>query len=419
MSSDKTIAELQGRSHPLLTSMHAPGEQPSFRVAHGSGVWLTLEDGRVVLDAGSMSSNILGHCHPEIVEAITSAASVVYCGDGAGYGPREQAADDLLRVTFGDEQWADAVLLTVSSSEAADLGLLAQMLTGRETLVSRELAYHGGVGLGREISTHPLWGARLASIDSGTTQQAVCDRRYPPADGSRLRGRTGASGARLLGALSHWCAGCDRQRSGGDDGLQPRRSLPIASVPGHARWSDSCSGCAVDRRRNRHGFWAARSRFRLFTRSESSRPRDPREGYYRRVRRRWRVDPQPRDRRTHWGSALDDVGHPGQSDHRRRYVGRAARDRARQPHRARSQTRCWHRWRSPDSHPTTPECPVDLRRRTYVDHPPRGRSGPATKRLGVATARRIRSQTLFTAPRSTRGCLSVFSAEPVCGLSLR
>jgi 4-aminobutyrate aminotransferase-like enzyme len=152
----------------LLASMHAPGERVKTRVRSGLGVELTLEDSRVVLDAGSMSSCLLGHCHPEVVAAIEKAARTVYVGDATGYAPRERAADDLLRLAFASEPWADTVAFFVSSSEAADLGLLlAQMLTGREPLVSRELSYHGGVGLGREISNHPLWGAHLAGLERG------------------------------------------------------------------------------------------------------------------------------------------------------------------------------------------------------------------------------------------------------------
>jgi 4-aminobutyrate aminotransferase-like enzyme len=90
---------------------------------------LTLEDGRTVVDVGSMSSCILGHCHPEVAAAVEQAARTIYANDGSGYRPRERAVEDLLQLAFRDEPWADAVALFVSSSEAADLGLLlAQML---------------------------------------------------------------------------------------------------------------------------------------------------------------------------------------------------------------------------------------------------------------------------------------------------
>src|SRR4029450_8030256 len=85
----------------LLASMHAPGERVKTRVRSGLGVELTLEDSRVVLDAGSMSSCLLGHCHPEVVAAVEKAARTVYVGDATGYAPRERAADDMLRLGLG------------------------------------------------------------------------------------------------------------------------------------------------------------------------------------------------------------------------------------------------------------------------------------------------------------------------------
>lgn len=162
------------RQTPLLSSMLAPGEQSSTYVVRGRGVELTLSDGRTVLDGGSLSSCIVGHCHPEVVRAVREAAGSVYVADGNGYAPRDQAAEDLLRYAFGGEDWAEGVVLFISSSEAADLGLLlAQTLTGREALVCRERGYHGAVGLARAVSAHPLWSPKLAPLD-GT------EELYPP-----------------------------------------------------------------------------------------------------------------------------------------------------------------------------------------------------------------------------------------------
>jgi 4-aminobutyrate aminotransferase-like enzyme len=146
----------------VLASMLGPGERPALAVTAGSGMEVTLADGRTVLDAGSLSSCLLGHCHPAITAAITAAAGTVYVNDSTGYAPRDRAGEDLLNLGFAGEPWADAVVFTVSSSEAGDLALmLAQMLTGRSALVCRELGYHGGVGLGREVSSHPYWSAGL------------------------------------------------------------------------------------------------------------------------------------------------------------------------------------------------------------------------------------------------------------------
>jgi 4-aminobutyrate aminotransferase-like enzyme len=157
--------------------MLAPGERPGTYLVRGRGVELTLGDGRTVIDGGSLSSCILGHCHPEVVRAVQDAAEHVYVGHGDGYAPRDQAADDLLEVAFADESWADGVAFFISSSEAADLGLLlAQTLKDRTSLVARERGYHGGVGLARAVSTHPLWDAKLAPITDGEIATAPGDR---------------------------------------------------------------------------------------------------------------------------------------------------------------------------------------------------------------------------------------------------
>jgi len=148
--------------------MHAPGEPPATRIAAGQGTALTLADGRVVVDGGSMSACILGHGHPEVVAAIERGARLPFLNDHNWIDVRERAAEDLVAGAFGEEPWAEMVAFFVSSSEAADLALLlAQMVTGRSPLVSREVSYHGAVGLARDVSTHPGWGAHLAAVAGG------------------------------------------------------------------------------------------------------------------------------------------------------------------------------------------------------------------------------------------------------------
>ena len=165
----------------FIPSMLAPHERPAIYLERGRGVQLTLSDGRTVIDGGSLSSCILGHCHPEVVRAIQAAADSAYVNHGDGWRPREQAAADLLDVGFAGEPWADAVVFFVSSSEAADLGLLlTQTLTGRRPLVARERGYHGAVGLARAVSAHPLWEPGLAALADGAVA-------HPPGDGTPVR----------------------------------------------------------------------------------------------------------------------------------------------------------------------------------------------------------------------------------------
>jgi 4-aminobutyrate aminotransferase-like enzyme len=152
----------------LLACMRAPGERPGVEIRGGVGATLELSDGREVIDAGSISASLLGHRHPALVEAVRHAAEAPYVTDGFGFGPRNQAAEDLIGIAFDGEEWAGVVRFVCSASEANDMALeLARTITGRLPLVSRNLAYHGALGLSREASNHPLWNGGLARASGG------------------------------------------------------------------------------------------------------------------------------------------------------------------------------------------------------------------------------------------------------------
>ncbi|HEY0279765.1 MAG TPA: aminotransferase class III-fold pyridoxal phosphate-dependent enzyme [Solirubrobacterales bacterium] len=160
----------------FIPSMLAPDERTQTYIAAADGARLELGDGRRVVDGGSLSSCIVGHRHPRVVAAVQKAAEAGNVGDGSGWLPREQAADDLLNLAFEGEDWARGVAFFVSSSEACDLGLLlAQTLTGREPLVARDRGYHGGVGLARSVSLNALWKPGLAPL--GDAPQAEAPER--------------------------------------------------------------------------------------------------------------------------------------------------------------------------------------------------------------------------------------------------
>jgi 4-aminobutyrate aminotransferase-like enzyme len=56
----------------LLSTSLTTGSQPL--VVAGEGMYLTLDDGRRVID-GTNTAAPLGHSHPEIVEAVREAAA--------------------------------------------------------------------------------------------------------------------------------------------------------------------------------------------------------------------------------------------------------------------------------------------------------------------------------------------------------
>ena len=160
--------------------MRAPGEVPGVVIRGGHGATLELDDGRSVIDAGSISASLLGHGHPALVEAVRGAAEAPYVTDGFGYEPRGQAAEDLLRIGFAGEDWPGVVRFVCSASEANDMALqLARTITRRLPLASRNLAYHGALGLARQVSNHPLWNGGLARAAGGWEDplEDVAERR--------------------------------------------------------------------------------------------------------------------------------------------------------------------------------------------------------------------------------------------------
>lgn len=148
----------------LLSTSLTAGAEAVPRVVGGHGVWFELADGRRVIDASNTAAP-LGHGHPAIVEAIRSAADAPVVNEGWGWSPREDAAVELLRTAFVDEDWVGAVRFFISAGEANDAALtLCQALTGRAPVATRQRAYHGGVGLAREMTTQPHWHGGLSSV---------------------------------------------------------------------------------------------------------------------------------------------------------------------------------------------------------------------------------------------------------------
>ncbi len=153
---------MTGRGRLLSTSLTA-GQSPGLRVVGGHGVWFQLSDGREVIDASNTAAP-LGHCHPEIIEAASKAASAPVLNEGWQWAERDEAAEDLIGIAFDGEDWAAAVRFFISASEANDAaGALCQALTGRAPLATRERAYHGGTGLARDLTVQPQWHGGLSS----------------------------------------------------------------------------------------------------------------------------------------------------------------------------------------------------------------------------------------------------------------
>ncbi len=196
----------------LLSTSLTSGSAAVPRIVGGSGVYFELDDGRRVIDASNTAAP-LGHRHPAIVEAVRRAADAPAVNEGWTWPEREVAAEALLETAFAGEEWVGAVRFFISAGEANDAVLaLCQALTGRSPLVTRERAYHGGVGLSRDLTLQPQWHGGLSSASAvaapprlAAVRELTCPR------GSRVSGEAGTpldddwrsrSRSRLVGAAA-------------------------------------------------------------------------------------------------------------------------------------------------------------------------------------------------------------------------
>lgn len=179
----------------LLSTSLTAGSAAVPEVVGGEGVWFQLRGGRRVIDASNTAAP-LGHGHPEMTAALRSVAGAPVVNEGWRWAERDQAAEDLVRIAFGDEPWVGAVRFFLSASEANDAALaLAQALTGRGALATRERAYHGGAGLSRDLTVQPHWTGGL-STESGqpvTPPRTVTVHELPTPPGARISGQSDAA----------------------------------------------------------------------------------------------------------------------------------------------------------------------------------------------------------------------------------
>ncbi|TPW78265.1 aminotransferase class III-fold pyridoxal phosphate-dependent enzyme [Schumannella sp. 10F1B-5-1] len=151
-----------------------PFAAPPFEIVGGEGAYLRTSDGRQLLDA-SNTGGPLGHAHPAMVEAIVTAARFPVANESQPWRERELAAEELIDIAFaGEGDWIGGLRFGLSGSEVNDTALtLAQSVTGRLPVVARERAYHGLVGLARDVTLQPQWHGGLSHTDgSGVSAPA-------------------------------------------------------------------------------------------------------------------------------------------------------------------------------------------------------------------------------------------------------
>jgi len=127
-----------GVSSPVRAFGAVGGTPPVIRSA--SGAEITDEDGRTYLDfVGSWGALILGHAHPEIVEAVSEAAK-----RGMSFGAPCRAEIELAETVVDSYSGIEQVRFVSSGTEAVMSAVrLARGATGRDLIVKFSGCYHG------------------------------------------------------------------------------------------------------------------------------------------------------------------------------------------------------------------------------------------------------------------------------------
>ncbi len=130
---------LPGGVNSPVRSFLGVGGDPIF-AASGSGSKLTDVDGNIYIDyCGSWGPLILGHAHPEVVEAVTRAAQ-----SGLSFGLATEAEVEVARLVTKNLPSIEMVRFVNSGTEATMSALrVARAFTDRSKIVKFEGCYHG------------------------------------------------------------------------------------------------------------------------------------------------------------------------------------------------------------------------------------------------------------------------------------
>lgn len=135
----KALRLMPGGVNSPVRAFRAVGGDPVF-MASGKGPRLTDADGNTYLDyVGSWGPLILGHCHPEVTEAVARALAT-----GTSFGA-STAGEVELAERIREAMPAVERLRLVSSGTEATLSALrlARAATGRDAILKFEGCYHG------------------------------------------------------------------------------------------------------------------------------------------------------------------------------------------------------------------------------------------------------------------------------------
>ena len=130
---------IPGGVNSPVRSFRSVGGSPYF-VARAEGAYVWDVEGRRYLDyVQSWGASILGHAHPEVIEAIRAAA-----GDGTSYGAPTEREVLLAEAICARVEGCENVRLVSSGTEAGMSAVrVARGFTGRDRILIFEGCYHG------------------------------------------------------------------------------------------------------------------------------------------------------------------------------------------------------------------------------------------------------------------------------------
>lgn len=128
-----------------------------LHVVDASGAWLTLANGRNILDFHSQYMCIgIGHKHPKVTKALHEAVDDVdYVSEVMVHNRRLEAAKRLTQETGDPEHWKGCRFVS-SGSEGVEMAILmARTVMHRPRIVVAQAAYHGWTSSAAAATTLP------------------------------------------------------------------------------------------------------------------------------------------------------------------------------------------------------------------------------------------------------------------------
>ena len=150
-------AELLERRKAVLNQGIFTLYKDPLMLVEGKMQYVWDETGKRYLDCfGGICTVSVGHCHPEVVGALTTQAGLIQHAPTCYLHPTVIEYAEKLAASFPDP--LNRVYFVNSGSEANDLAILmARLHTGHHEILSLRNCYHGGNATGMALTSHHTW----------------------------------------------------------------------------------------------------------------------------------------------------------------------------------------------------------------------------------------------------------------------